>query len=497
MDSSQLSQTALIIISVLGAISVLFAVLAALFYQRQQSVKMELRSTNTDKDRISEELKTLQGKIDHAEWKANESEREKAVAEDRVQALSQQLEEIKLALKETETHLNKANLERVQAEGEMKAAREMLESEKKLLKEFEEALSIKFKGTAAEALEGANKSFMDLAEKVFAKHKEGAGHDLEARKKSIEGLVKPLQETLERYQVHVRDLEKERQKSYTTIESELKRVIETGTTLSSETRALKDALKKPHVRGRWGEVQLKNCVELAGMSEFADVTFQDANTTAEGDRLIPDMTVRMPGGRFVVVDAKTPTDGFLAALDAGTEELRGQELTRHGRHVKDHVKKLATKEYGKNLDGSADFTVMFLPNESFLYAALETQPDLMEFALEKKILVATPPTLVGLLKVIRYGWNEEKLAQNAMLISDAGQELHKRLADFVEHFVSIGRHLDKAKESYDKGFNSFNRRVLTKARELESLGVKGKKELPEGLGYDLEEPQPKLIASSS
>jgi DNA recombination protein RmuC len=262
----------------------------------------------------------------------------------------------------------------------------------------------------------------------------------------------------------------------------LRKVIESTASLSVETLALKNALKKPHVRGRWGEVQLKNCIELAGMSEHADVTFQDSQTDEEGKLHIPDMTVRMPGGRIVVVDSKTPIDAFLASLEATTEEQRAAEMTRHGRHVRDHVKKLSQRAYYEGLKESPDFTIMFLPNESFLYAALESEPDLMEEALQRKVLITTPPTLIGLLKVIRYGWNEEKLAENAAKISTVGKELHKRLVEFVDGYLTVGKSLEKAKLEYDKGFNRLERRLISKAREMEALGAKSTKSLPDGVG---------------
>jgi DNA recombination protein RmuC len=190
------------------------------------------------------------------------------------------------------------------------------------------------------------------------------------------------------------------------------------------------------------------------------------------------MTVRRPGGRIVIVDAKTPLEAFMSSLEATHDEARASELVRHGRHVKDHVKKLSQKAYNENLKSAADFTIMFLPNESFLYAALETEPDLMEFAIQKKILIATPPTLIGLLKVIRYGWNEDKLAENAQRISEVGSELHKRVVDFVETFMDIGKHLAKAKTEYDAGLVRLESRVITQARRLEKLGAKSSKDLP-------------------
>lgn len=341
-----------------------------------------------------------------------------------------------------------------------------------------------FQALAHQTLEGQAKQFLNMAEQTLEKHTQAAKGDLDKRQQSIHHLVVPLQTTLEALQKHTHELEKDRQSSYNLVFGELKRVTETSHMLSAETRALKDALKKPHIRGRWGEVQLKNCIELAGMSEYADVTFQDLNVDNDGKTLIPDLTVKMPGGRMVIVDAKTPLDAFIAALEAPTEELRTVEMARHGQQVKDHIKKLATKSYNDNLKDSADFTVMFLPNESFLYAALESQPDIVEFALEKKILIATPPTFIGLLKVIRYGWNEERLAANAEKIRDVGIELHKRAVDFADTYVTVGKHLSKANDAFELGLKRLNNRLIPQARKMEELGAKGSKALPESFGND-------------
>lgn len=382
---------------------------------------------------------------------------------------------------ELEKRCHNAETENVRGGMEIKALNEKLTNERQILEEARSKLGDAFQSLATRALKTNNEQFILLAKEILEKQTQSAKGDLTQKQQAIESLVKPIQDTLDKYQKHVGEAEKIRGESFARLETELKNVLETGRTLSMETRALKDALKKPHVRGRWGELQLRNCIELAGMSEYADVVFQDASHDKDGDLMIPDMTVRMPGGRVVVVDAKTPIDAFIASLEATTDEIRNTEMARHGRQVKDHVRKLATRAYSEKLSGSPDFMVMFLPNESFLYGALEAEPNLVEFALEKKILIATPPTLVGLLKVIRYGWNEEKLARNAQQISEAGKELHKRLVDFVETFVDIGKHIDKAKEKYDTGMRSLNSRVIVQARRMETLGAKGNKDLPEEL----------------
>ncbi len=381
-----------------------------------------------------------------------------------------------------------ATREKIAATATLEDTKEKYFSAKARLEALElntDTLRDTFQALAHQTLEGQTKQFLNLAEQTLEKHSQMAKGDLEKRQQSIQHLVLPLASSLEALQKHTHDLEKERQTSYSSVFNELKRVTETSHTLSAETRALKDALKKPHIRGRWGEVQLKNCIDLAGMSEYADVTFQDLTVTAEGKTMIPDLTVRMPGGRVVVVDAKTPLDGFIASLESTTEEVRNIEMARHGQQVKDHVKELSKKSYYESIKETADFTVMFLPNESFLYAALETQPDLVEFALEKKILIATPPTFVGLLKVIRYGWNEERLANNAEKIRDVGRELHKRVVEFAETYESVGKRLTQANEEWDMGMRRLNSRVMSQARKMEELGAKSNKELPEMFANDI------------
>lgn len=360
----------------------------------------------------------------------------------------------------------------------------LLEQEKQFLANAQGQLRDTFQSLAASTLESTTQQFFQLAKNTFSQSAEIQKMDFEARQKAMDDLLKPVSQALDSYQTHIRSLEKERQTAFAAIDGELKRVAEVSQTLSRETSALKDALKRPHVRGRWGEVQLRNCIELAGMSEYADVSFQENTSDDEGSRHIPDMIVRMPGGRRVIVDAKTPIEAFISSLEATTEEQRSAQMIRHGKHVKEHVKKLSTRAYTEVIKDSADFTVLFLPNESFLYAALEMEPDLVEFALQRKVLIATPPTLIGLLKVIRFGWSEERLAENAQKISEMGIELHKRLCDFVDAYVAVGKHIDKAKEEYEKGRARLESRVLVQGRKFEALGAKSQKSLleapPEG-----------------
>lgn len=374
-------------------------------------------------------------------------------------------------------------------ESEKSSLAQSLSEQRSFLSQSGEQLQQAFRGLASQALESNNRVFIDLAQQILSKENQFQRSDQEKRDQNLQLLLDPIRQTLTKYQDFTREIEIERKKSFVSIENELRRVIDTSSALSRTTAALKDALKRPSVRGRWGEVQLKNCIELAGMSEYSDVRLQDVRTSDDGQRLIPDMTVRMPGGRVVVVDAKTPIDAFLSSLEAVDPEIQKAELVSHGRHVKEHVRKLSTRAYGEAIAESSDFTIMFLPNESFLYAALESEPDLVEFALQRKVLIATPPTLVGLLKVIRFGWSEEKLAANAQLISEVGKELHKRLCDFIGAYSNIGKFLEKARHEYETGLMRLERRVLGQARRLEKLGAKSHKSLPSSLTHVEEQEQ--------
>ncbi len=381
--------------------------------------------------------------------------------------------------------LSQAVQENKISKAEVELLKQTIENNEEHLKALNKNFESSFKGLAAEALDLNNKQFLELAKQNLEKESvKNQGH-IEKKYQAFEQIVGPLKESLNKYQDQVQGLEVQRQKSYTRVETELQKINDLNVKLTKETSALKNALKKPHVRGRWGEVQLKNCIDLSGMSEFADVSFQTATTTSEGKRFIPDMSVRMPGDKVVYVDAKTPIDAFLRSLEATTDTEKEADMVKHGQHVKNHIKQLSSKAYAQKLKDSADFTIMFLPNESFLYAALETQADLIEFALDKKILIATPPTLIGLLKVIRYGWNEQQLSENAKVISETGTELHKRICDFVEAYINVGQFLDKAQSEYHVGMGRLESRVLTQARKLERLGAKSHKNLPEGIGQKI------------
>lgn len=454
--------------------------------EKYQSLSHLYQEARIQKELFEKENTSLKQQEQNLQNQYVEATKQHSKAQESFELTQKKMHSLESELTQLRNELSENKELKIQFESQFKSTKEQLENEKQLLAQATEKLQDSFKSLAAQALEGNNKQFIELAKNILEKESTSAKTDLDKKHTSIVNVINPLKESLDKYLTHINDLEKERQKSYTLVESELKRIMESHQTLTQETSALKNALKKPHVRGRWGEVQLKNCIEIAGMSEHSDVQFQDVTQTEGGKLLIPDLTVRMPGGRLVIVDAKTPIDAFLDSLEATSEETRREQMERHGRHVKNHIKNLASKNYAENFQDSADFIVMFLPNESFLYAALEVEPDLMEYALNKKILIATPPTFIGLLKVIRFGWNEEKLAENAKNISLAGQELHKRVCDFMESFTSVGKHMDKAKEEYERSFRRLESRVLVQAKRLEKLGAKSAKSLPKELHVEVE-----------
>jgi DNA recombination protein RmuC len=353
-----------------------------------------------------------------------------------------------------------------ETKGLLATEREARKGQEEAIERREEQL-IADEARIRDAIKVLAKDVVDQNSEAFLKQAEAK---LQLHQKTFEGTLLPLKESLKRVDEQAQSLESARQKAFGEIAKGLENVVASSQSVAREAGGLKDALKKPHVRGRWGEAQLQNCMELAGMSEHCDITFQDSFEGEDG-RLIPDMTVKMPGGRLIVVDAKTPREAFDEYIEAPDEDTRKAALLRHGRQVLSHVESLAKKDYGVRKDHSPDFVVMFLPNESFLYAALEGQPNLVEAALAKRILIASPPTLVGLLKVIRYGWTETRLADDAQKIAKEGAILHKRISEVFANFANLGKNLDNAKSAFDTAQYNLNSRVLVSARRLEALGA--------------------------
>jgi DNA recombination protein RmuC len=346
-----------------------------------------------------------------------------------------------------------------------------------LLKANRERRRNELRSISVDVLRETGDSLAQRLEQVRRTEEERASGEMSRRAEEIKGIVRPVEEKLGRMESEIGRLERERRQAQGELAQMVRQLGEGVGTLRQETGNLVTALKRPTTRGSWGEIQLRNVVEMAGMVSHCDFVEQSTVETSSGS-LRPDMLVRLPGGKLVVVDSKVPLDAYLSALESSTESDRELHTARHASQTREHIAKLASKGYQGQFDSTPEFVVMFVPSDGIYQAALAADPALIEYGVQQQVLMATPTTLIGLLWAVHYGWRQELIAESAREIAESARELHRRLGRFVEPFAKVGRQLDSATSAYNEAVGSFDHRVIPQVRRIEQAGAASDREVP-------------------
>ncbi len=392
--------------------------------------------------------------------------------------LRKQISEKEIMVSGIRRDLETVQQAKIIAETKLEEANKNIEEQKKLLDHAQEKLTTTFEALSGEALKSNNKAFLDLAKQSLEIVLSEAKGEFSKKEEAVRGIVKPLEDVLKRYENQIGELEKVRIEAYVGLGDQIKSLVSAEEQLKKETGNLVTALRRPEVRGLWGESKLKRVVELAGMSEHCDYTEQASVTTDEGI-LRPDMVIHLPANREIVVDSKTPLYAYLDAVACESEEKKPEFLLKHAQHVRKHMKTLSEKNYWSQFPKAPEFVVMFIPAESFLGAAVDYDHTLIEDGMEAKVIIATPTTLVALLRAIAFGWRQEQITKHAQEIAALGKEMYDRFQPFLEHVNKVGGSISHAVVAFNKMVMSLERRVMVSVRKFKELGVVGDKELPE------------------